>query len=257
MDSRGASEVVGFVLIFSLISLSVGAVYVGGFSGLQSARDAEQLNNAERAFDVLADNMDDIAESDAPNRATEFKLYGSDFYVDGGTRFTVRITNLGDTPTYSVQTHPLVYNMRNSPTSLSYVNGAVVREDRGGAVFLNEPTFVFRTDASGDKTAIVPLIETREAGKSAVGGTGTVLIQSRHVLSEALTTRTGGDYTVEFTVETGETKAQLWEQHLEAELDSAYGSDSYCSRSGGTVTCTFTVQRLYVTATRIDVTVER
>ena len=73
-DHRGASETIGFVLVFSLIVLTVGVVLTVGYTGLQDARDAERVNNAERAFDVLADNIEDITDRGAPSRGTEIRL---------------------------------------------------------------------------------------------------------------------------------------------------------------------------------------
>jgi len=145
---RGVSEVIGFVLIFSLITLSVGAVYVVGFGGLQDARDAEQLTNVERAFDVLADNIDDIATNDAPNRATEFRLYEADLTVGEPTRFTVTVDDGATQTNYSVNSYPIVYEAQASPTTIRYVNGAVIRQDRNGERFVQEPSFVFQSTGS-------------------------------------------------------------------------------------------------------------
>jgi len=257
MADRGVSEVIGFVLIFSLITLSVGTVYVVGFGGLQDARDAEQLTNVERAFDVLADNIDDIATHDAPNRATEFRLYEADITVGEPTRFTVDVDNGTGTTSYSVNSYPIVYEAQTSPTTIRYVNGAVIRQDRNGERFIDEPSFVFRADAVGD-TAIIPIIQTRSQGEQTVGGTGTVLVRTNSVLAESLGTHNddGTTYDVEITVETTERRAGLWEEVLNRELDAAYGVTP-CSTSGGTVTCSpFTVDRVYVTTTRIDVSID-
>ena len=73
-DRRGVSETVGFVLVFSLVLLTVGTVLTVGYAGLQDARDAERVNNAERAFDVLANNIEDITARGAPSRGTEIRL---------------------------------------------------------------------------------------------------------------------------------------------------------------------------------------
>jgi len=263
MADRGVSEVIGFVLIFSLITLSVGAVYVVGFGGLQDARDAEQLTNVERAFDVLADNIDDIAVNNAPNRATEFRLYEADITVGEPTRFTVSINESEpNSATYSVNAYPIVYEAQGSPTTIRYINGAVIRQDRNGQRFLNEPSFVFRT-AGVNKTAILPIIQTRSQGDQTIGGTGTVLVRSDRVLAESLGTHTkaGVDYDVNITVETTERRAPLWEDLLNSELDAAYNVEP-CSTTGGTVVCDgasgdgFTVQRVHVTATRIDVSID-
>lgn len=253
---RGVSEVIGFVLIFSLITLSVGAVYVVGFGGLQDARDAEQLTNVERAFDVLADNIDDIATNEAPSRSTEVRLYEADLTVGEPTRFTVTVDDGTTQTSYSVNSYPIVYEAQASPTTLRYVNGAVIRQDRNGERFVQEPSFVFSTGS--DDAAVIPLIQTRAQGEQAIGGTGVVLVRATRVLAEPLGTHaaSGINYDVEMTVETTERRAPLWEAVLNRELDAAYGVMP-CSSSGGTVSCSpVTVDRVYVTTTRIDVSID-
>jgi len=268
MADRGVSDLIGFILIFSLIAISVGTVYVVGFSGLQDARNAEQLTNTERAFDVLADNIDDIVRNDAPNRATEFRLYEAGLVVGQQTTFSVEITNVGPPNTASVTTYPIVYEPQRSSTTIRYVNGAVIRQDRGSALFLDDPAFVFRRNAAGERTTVVPLIETRGDGREAVGGTGTVLVRAQQAIAEPLTTRTtpsnaGSDpdgdgnteYDVRLRIETSEARAPIWRDHLNEEIEAAYPSTSGpCSLSNPeTVECSFPTERLYVTVTRIDI----
>ena len=73
-DTRGVSEIVGFILVFSLVLGTITLVYASGLSGLDDTRDAERITNAERAFDVLANNFQQMGRGEAPNRATEIKL---------------------------------------------------------------------------------------------------------------------------------------------------------------------------------------
>lgn len=283
MRNRGVTEILGFVLVFSLITASVGIVYVFGFTGLESARNAEQLENVERAFDVLADNIEDVHRDDAPHRATEIKLYDAGIGLGEPTRMTVTITNVGGTPSYSVNTYSIEYRPQNSETRMRYVGGAVFREDRNGAVFLERPSFVFREDASGNRTAVLPLIETRSREDESVSGRTTALVRTDRVLAEVLTARTDlseatadpdgdgtdettadpdGDgypeYNVEFTIHSSEALAPLWEEYLDSEIETEYSgvSDPCGLTSPDTVECTFPVERLYVTATRIDVSFE-
>ena len=70
-DGRGVSEVISFVLVFSLIAATVALVYVSGIGGLESTRSSQRVTNAERAFDVLHDNIANIHRRCTPSRATE------------------------------------------------------------------------------------------------------------------------------------------------------------------------------------------
>jgi hypothetical protein len=180
-DGRGVSEVISFVLVFSLIAATVALVYVSGIGGLESTRSAERVTNAERAFDVLQDNIADIHREGAPSRATEVKLSDAQMTYGESTRIAVRVENLTDTNASvsnvsSVTIDPIVYAAESGP-ELVYSNGAVFRQDRGGTVLNTPPGFLF-TDDGGERTAIVPTIQTRSRGIGGVGSQGTILVRT-------------------------------------------------------------------------------
>jgi FlaG/FlaF family flagellin (archaellin) len=53
-DERGVSELIGYVLAFSIVVASVGAVYAGGLGAAMEFQQDERETNAERAFVALA-----------------------------------------------------------------------------------------------------------------------------------------------------------------------------------------------------------
>lgn len=280
MRSRAVESVVGFVLVFSLVASSVGVVYVFGFDGLQETRDAEQLSNVESAFDVLEDNVEDIQQEDAPHRATEFKLYRATLSTGDPVEFTVTVQNWNDpgpdgdgdpSTAEPLQTNidavPVVYTPEGGSVdrSIRYVNGAILRSDRGETTVLDPTPLVLR-ERGGERTAVFPLVETRDEGTTAVSGSTTVLVRADSVISESLaaatdpatdtTDGTGDVYEVVLTIETGPDRATAWAGHLNERFDAAYGVEP-CTTSGGTVTCgPFETDRLFVSATRVDVAIE-
>lgn len=263
-SERAVSDVIGFVLIFALITSTVSIVYAFGFTGLEDAREEEQLSNAERVFDILADNVADLHERGAPSRATEIKLSEASLGYGSQTSLTVEVTNMpSSTPTYSTNLDPIRYTSADSPVRLVYENGAVFRErPNAGGLVLERPGSLFRVDGT-TKTAVVPFIQTRRSGSAVVSGSSTVRIRTENTGSRVMgahSTPTDADsdpdsdgtdeYAVTYTIETTSTRAPLWEATLEERI--SWRSDA-CSVSGGTVTCSFGVERLYVTTTRIDV----
>lgn len=253
MTDRAVSETVGFVLVFALITSTVGVVYVSGIGGLTDARDAEQVNNAERAFDVLADNMADVHRRNAPSRATEIKLAGAQLGYDEPTEMSVQVD--GRSPN-TVTLSPIVYTAE-SGSEIVYEAGAVVRTDpNGGAVMKHEPNAVFRVD-DGERVAVLPLLRTNTRDSGGVGGSTTVLVRGTHAISEVMTTRTSGGHAVTVTVDTAPSRAPVWKRYFETELDEPEWNAN-CEIDGsddGTVECSFEVDRLYVTSTGIDVTI--
>ncbi|MFC4549508.1 MULTISPECIES: DUF7289 family protein [Halorussus] len=252
MADRGVSETVGFVLVFALITLTVATVYVVGIDGLTDARDAEQLNNAERAFDVLADNMADLHRQDAPSRATEIKLAEAQLGFGEPTTMTVSVDVAG-TPADTVEIAPLVYSGRSEST-LVYEAGAVIRTDPGGAVMKRAPDMVFRADGG---VVILPVVQTRATGSGGVGGSKTVLVRGTRAVSEVLSARTSGGYRVTVTVDTAPARAPVWRRYFEARLDDPRwnGNCDVVGTDADTVECSFDAERLYVTATRVDVAI--
>lgn len=258
----GATEVIGFVLIFSLVASTTGIVYVYGFGGLQDARDATALDNAERAMDVFADNVRDIHNRGVPNRATEIKLYGAGLRLGESTTWRVNVTADGTTNVHTADVEPLVYTAGD--TQLVYSNGALVRVDRGGALMLREPPFVFRRVA-GENATVVPFIQTRSRTTQNVAGDATVLVRTDLALSETVVER-AGNYTdtslsVNLTVETTPDRAAVWERYLDARIYEEFGAsspDAPCERvgtDGATVACEFDAKRVHVGISRIELSI--
>jgi hypothetical protein len=275
MDNRRArravSDVVSFTLVFSLIAVTVGVVYVGGLAAVEDKRDAERFDNAVRAFDVLADNLADVHEDGAPSRATEVKLADSGLTYGEPTVVNVTVHNVGDDATQVVSIEPIRYRTNGRDGELVYEAGAVVRTENGGSVFARDPPLLFADDGSR-KSALLPIVQTRATDTAGVGGEATILVRAELALRESLDVRTapanvtqqvGGEdeYNVTLAIETDPTRAQLWRDHLEAEIPDTFEVHAQAcqtlDRDGDgaeeTVYCTIAVDELFVSASRIDV----
>lgn len=171
MNDRAVSEILGFTLIFALILSAVALVSVIGFADLDDTRQFEQSNNAERAFDVLADNMDDVLLRGAPSRATEIKLTNAQLYT--GDQVTINISANDSTRglanlNNSVYTYqPIVYEGEGN-TQIIYSNGAVFRDQRDGGRVVRDPPFVIEQDRLHMPIAKT---QTRTGSAQSIGGT--------------------------------------------------------------------------------------
>lgn len=235
--SRAVSDVIGFVLVFSLVTLVVGAVYISGLGGLEDARKSERLINGERAFDVLSENIEDVADTGVLSRSTEIKLSDARLAFGDPVTFEVNMTNTGEN--YSATLTPLLFSIGDS--DVVYANGAVIRSDPGGSVMLHEPTMV-----SGDRT-LIPLLVTRSKG-SGISGSGRVLVRTVEATSDVIRYDDAATYDVELVVTTSRPRA--WDRYLEDRFDTT------CSVSGQTVTCdTFSTERVDIQLVKIDVSI--
>jgi len=170
IDRRAVSDLVGFILSFSLILLSVGIVYTGGFAAITDQQQAEQLHNTERAMSVLAENFHDIERGNAPTRAGEFQLSGGTLSLDRSARFTVSVGYNNGTLPETIRTGSLSYTREG--TKISYENGAVLRTDNEYGYITREPTVICRDDR-----AVVSVVEIDPRGNlTSVSMEGTVLV---------------------------------------------------------------------------------
>jgi hypothetical protein len=201
MDDRGVSEVVGFVLVFSVITMTIGIVSVVGLGGLQDAQQAEQVNNVERAFDVFATNADEIHRNDAPSRSTEMRLAGGTLTY--GDPVTVTI-DAGEQDPREFDTRPLVY--RNAETEIVYELGGIIRTDGEHSVLLSGPPSVV-----SDRSTVPILVTTTPGDQDSIDGHRTVLVSSTHQRTDFVQQPT--DQPVAITIESP--RADAWERHFE------------------------------------------
>lgn len=248
-DRRGVSEAISFVLVFSLVISTVGIVYTVGYGDLRNARDAEQVNNVERAFTLLAENVDELAARSAPSRGTEIRLQGGTLssgqpmYINvSGDYDTGSVDPDKDFTTTDVAASPITYRAP-SGTTITYVHGAVIRSQSRGSFFVREPSFVL-----DDDRALFPLVSMRSS-EGAVGGQTTVLVRTQNDLSDVITSRT--ETYDEVTVNVTSPHASLWRSYF---VERGLTCDPVVS---GTVTCTMTdVPRVYVVTTTVGVSFE-
>jgi len=244
-ESRGVSDLIGFVLIFSLIAAVVGIVSLAGLTSLEGARDAQQTNNAERAMEVLSDNMGDLTDRGAPSRATEVSLSDASMYMGDETTLTVNDTQETLLPGRVFKLRPIVYEDENA--KLVYVNGAVFRVERDGGVVLRSWDSILDEDRT-----MIPIINTA----SATGGpqsikSDTVLVRSdayQRLVPVSDESSTYDDVWINVT----SARSDLWERMLEADgnLD--------CQDDGpDSIACELTLgsgpDRLYVVETRVSI----
>ncbi|WP_435195404.1 DUF7289 family protein [Natronomonas sp. EA1] len=243
-DERAVSDVISFALVFALIATTAAVVSVVGIGGLEDTRNAEQANNAERAFEVFADNVQDIHSDGAPSRSTEIKLAGATLAY--GNTTTIEISHDdGDAP-YRAELKPLVYE--TGETKIVYEGGAVFRVDDGNAVMLGRPPF--RLTSGGQ--SLFTLVETRALEAGSISGETTVLVRATHQQTtvpfpDGPSADPGSAVTL--TISTSAARAPVWADALNEEWGS-----TVCTANGGLVSCTFPeaqVTELFVRTTTI------
>ena len=240
--ARGQSELVGFLLVFSVVVLTIALVGLTGFVGLEGAKDFQRSTNAEQAFTGLADDVDDVVRAGAPRRSTEVRIADGRLSLEP-SETRVRITGVdGNSTNVSVATDPIVYDV-GSGTSVTYRSGALVRRDGDAAVMFREPGFVLTNE-----TVILPVVDTTRTDGGPVGGTGEVEVRTRHAGTDLV----AWDRPVEsVTLNMTTPNAGAWARYFEAASD---GPVTSVERDGDSVKVTLEPERASVTVHRVDVT---
>lgn len=206
---RAVSEVLGYMLIFSLVMMAIAFVSVSGFTSLENARDTEQNNNAERAFDVLANNVEDVYRRGAPSRATELSLGGAQLYTDDPVQLRVIVDGTTEVDT---DLRPLVFQGRDG-VEYVYEAGAIFRTQRQGGFTVRNPPL--RLD---NERMIFSVVRTKSEHVESIGGP-TVLVRTA-ARGQEIAVRDDGDPHVEIEIE-GSPRQDLWERYLKEEHQMA------------------------------------
>lgn len=243
---RAVSELVGFVLVFALVVSVVAIVSLAGLATLDDVRAVEQTKNAERAMEVLSDNMADIHRRGAPSRATEVSLEGASMYL--GQEVQIIVRNEG-TQTFLedrvFQVRPVVYD--DGDTKLVYVMGVVFRDDtQGGTVIVPYDPVV------SEDRALFPVVTTVSAtGGSQQIQSQTVLVRGEAVNRQVRVADTDPDRNYQdVTFNVSSPRQELWHRTLseDAGMSCTTGDPDW-------VNCSLPEdpKRLFVTETRIAV----
>lgn len=234
-DERGVSEVLGFILAFSVVITSVGVVYVGGFNTVRDVAHTEQRQNAEYAMSVVGDGFAALREGREPSHESSMNLRGGSIDIVDDT--SLRVTVAGATFDREFEMGRLRYETGDQV--IAYGGGGVASGPDGWRLVSPPPL------TCGDDVAMVPVVSVR--GDAALTGGETVVqivgtLDNRTLAYPSNTTGAPGPTTVEVTPRTPASDA--WGRWL---------TDHGWRDAGGGVYQCENVERVYVTHTVVGV----
>lgn len=242
---RAVSEVLSYALVFGLIVTSIGIVTVGGLGSLQDARTNEQVANAQRAFDVLHDNLADVHAEGAPSRATEISLGDSQLYLGDNVTMAVKVDGRDAHEFDTIR--PVVFQIGDG-RSLVYEAGATIQAERDGGYVVNGPPFALTDSPTSDRGQVhVPIVHTTAPSVRSVGGTN-VLVRGQSDRQAVLTGTVRGGPDLEY-VELQSPRYDIWADY--------FGEQDYCGSvdvDDGTETVTCHVDGDYADPRQLYVT---
>lgn len=172
MTERGLSDLIGFVLVFSIILLAVGSTLALGQGNLSEVRDGEQSRNAARALVLLSQQFDEVESGSASVRTGRVNVDRGTLSVENRTAVRVAVDDAGGTNLLerTLPTRALSYELDGS--TVAYESGAVVRRqadsDRG--VLRARPQFT----CTDDRAYVSIVTITGDTGTALSGGTVSV-----------------------------------------------------------------------------------
>ncbi|MFC4986617.1 MULTISPECIES: DUF7289 family protein [Saliphagus] len=153
-EDRGVSEVVGFILVFAVVIISVGLLYTTAFQSMHSYQEGEQVKSAAQGMEALASNFNDVLrQGGTDQRSGELTLRDGTVRTDGsGGSLTVDIDSDGYDETVSLG--KLTYQYGSS--TIAYEGGGVfqgVEDEPDRSAVTSQPAL-----ACGDDRAVVSVL---------------------------------------------------------------------------------------------------
>jgi hypothetical protein len=156
-NCRAVSDVPAFILMFSIIVLSVTTIAVAGVDQLTALNERERIQTAERAMEANAASLDKIHQQSDPFRSLQFPVSGGSLWLNQ-TTLSVDSTNmdLSGTPFASpIDVNALEHRFERSPADISIVYEAGGAFRSGAGIERYEPAFRCTSGAGGSDTVAV------------------------------------------------------------------------------------------------------
>jgi hypothetical protein len=204
-DRRNAavSETVGYILLFAIVTLSMGVIYAIGYPALQSNMDSTIFESAEQNFVVLQSNMKRVAYDQTPVKILKVKLQSASMSVKNESSITVSYDS------ENIYCPGGTIEFARDDKAINYEMGAVMKSyPPRGMVMVSKPQIYIEEINSVDVTTIGIVSVT---GSETQSGKGIVSIVMKH--QDSSINRSSGLTNVTLTINSK--YAPKWEQYLE------------------------------------------
>lgn len=173
-DRRSVSDTVAFVLMFSIIIMSVAAVSTTGVNQLTDIRDEERVNSAERGMVATAAIFDSIHRQNDPFRTITVPLNTGHLWINE-TNITVNVSGTATSAGFEsnvsqkYRVNSLEHRFDRNPydVTLAYESGGAFRTTENSEGIVPRYTPSWRCDG---ETAIVSLVTLNDSSGINVAG---------------------------------------------------------------------------------------
>ena len=213
-NEAAVSETVGYILLFAIVTLSMGVIYAVGYPILQSNIDANIFESAEQSFIVLQSNMNRVAFDQTPVKVLKINLMSSSISVSDRSSITI---NDSIDPPLQISTGEIVFEKDDK--TIVYEMGSVFKTySNGETVMVSEPP-IFIDNIDGTNVTTIGLVTVN--GDSYFSGKGITSLYLKHNSSSV----ERGTTITDVEIQINSTHAPKWEEYLEESGFTILSSD--------------------------------
>ena len=168
------SEMVDFSIILSIMLLATGIIVVAGVPLLENTQNMQHTENIRQGFEVLALNLNKVAQGNAPSQSVEMKMYGGSLSVAGDNYISIDLqvwnSSANDFENFAFGNE--IRKIENSfqDTTVSYENtGVWAKHSTGQSLMVSEPRFTY-----ANNVLVIPIVKI--GGSTSISGSGLVRV---------------------------------------------------------------------------------
>jgi hypothetical protein len=159
LNSRNAvSEIVGYMLIFTIVVLSIGLMYIYGYPILEDLQNRIRFQNAEQGFAILQADLDRVVFDQAPVKTTKINTGGGSINAaSSGDRITI-VVNSSGVKKYEVTREMGIVEYRHLGKRIAYMDGGVfIKESERSYLRVPPKIYVYNDTETLNLTVIISI----------------------------------------------------------------------------------------------------
>jgi hypothetical protein len=163
--NKGVSEVIGYLLVFSIVVTIVSVVYASGMPVVEQTKESSALQSMETVFLTMQSTIKKVALAQSPVRTMKLNLVTGSMSASESAGDITISTNVS--PPILISFGNITYTLGSR--RLSYENGAVIEHSPGGNIIVSEP-LIFFTNYSGSDNTYILISVINASGTCSTGG---------------------------------------------------------------------------------------
>ena len=212
---KGVSEVVGYLLVFSIVVTIVSVIYASGMPMVERTKETSAFQSMETAFVTLQSTMKKVAFAQSPVRTTTLNMHmGSISAHKNAGNITIETDVSSNTTQFGSVEYVL------GARRIRYENGAVIECSPGGTIIISDPLIYFM-NTSGNAHLFISVINA-SGTFSAGGGVAEMCMRQEDPKNDTKVIRRGSEPAVSYVnISVNSVCAYAWVTYLEDEAEKA------------------------------------